>query len=105
MKLVLVLLPFVALASAQFGFGGGLGNVANNFRQRITDIASTIPSPPVLTNVQNFGDFVVSSQYVQLLRVPSVICNQLLGRHNQASPISRRQIANCVRESSVLVKV
>jgi len=66
MKLVLVLLLFVGLASAQFGFGGGLGNVANNFRQSVSNIANRIPSPPVLTNVQNFGDFVVCSKYSQL---------------------------------------
>ncbi|KAM8711597.1 hypothetical protein ACLKA7_012160 [Drosophila subpalustris] len=61
MKVVLVLLPFVALASAQFGLGGGFGNVANNFRQSVSQIANRIPSPPALTNVQNFGDFVAQS--------------------------------------------
>lgn len=71
MKVVLILLPFVALASAQFGFGGGFGNVANNFRQRVSDIANRIPSPPALTNVQNFGDFVVSFKYGQLSPAPS----------------------------------
>ncbi|XP_034108496.1 procathepsin L [Drosophila albomicans] len=62
MKLLFALLPFVALASAQFGgFGGGLGNVANTFRQGVSNIANRIPSPPVLNNVQNFGDFVAQS--------------------------------------------
>lgn len=70
MKLVLVLFSCVALASAQFGgFGGGLGgglagglgNAANRFQQGVANIASRLPSPPTLSNVQDFGDFVVSA--------------------------------------------
>ncbi|XP_033247876.1 cathepsin L1-like isoform X1 [Drosophila miranda] len=71
MKFLLVLPLFVALASAQFGgFGGGLGgnrlggalsNAANRVQQGIANIASQLPSPPKLTNVQNFGDFLAQS--------------------------------------------
>lgn len=68
MKFVLVLLSCATLASAQFGgFGGGLGgglgggvsNVANRVQQGVASIAGKLPSPPALSNVQDFGDFLV----------------------------------------------
>ncbi|EDV90462.1 procathepsin L [Drosophila grimshawi] len=58
MKLVFALLLCVAFASAQFG---GFQNAANRFQQGIASLGSRIPSPPTLTNVQNFGDFVTQS--------------------------------------------
>ncbi|XP_064543542.1 procathepsin L [Drosophila montana] len=70
MRLLIALLPFVALATAQFGgfggnfggnIGGNLGNAANRLQQRVSNIASRLPSPPVLSNVQNFGDFLAQS--------------------------------------------
>ncbi|XP_017962306.1 cathepsin L1 [Drosophila navojoa] len=66
MRQLLILTLFVALASAQFGgfgghFGANLGNAANKLHQRVSQLVSTLPSPPALKDVQNFGDFLAQS--------------------------------------------
>ncbi|XP_068143816.1 cathepsin L-like [Drosophila tropicalis] len=69
MKL-LVALPLIlaGLASAQFGglrpsqrLGAALGNVANRVQDRLAGIASRLPAPPALRDVQDFGDFLTQS--------------------------------------------
>ncbi|XP_017079416.1 procathepsin L [Drosophila eugracilis] len=74
MKLLLVLPLLVAVVSGQrfggFGGFGGLGNnpvagafqnAASNIQGAVSNIASTVPKVPLLSNVQNFGDFLAQS--------------------------------------------
>ncbi|XP_030371275.1 cathepsin L1 [Scaptodrosophila lebanonensis] len=70
MKVLLLLPLLMGLTSAQFGGFGGFGNlgnrvpganVANRLQQGLSNIAGRLPSPPLLTNVQNFGDFVAQT--------------------------------------------
>lgn len=92
MRLAIALLPFVALASAQFGgfggnfggnIGGNLGNAANRLQQRVSNIASRLPSPPVLSNVQDFGDFLVSTHCYREIVARIQSCHMSLGAIGQ----------------------